>query len=254
VINPQAIALYPAFANVKFDNPVHNYHAIEFTFNRRGANWTGAASYSYSRLRGNFEGFYRDDNGQSDPAISSLYDFPTNDPTYVANFPGSGNIQLLGDPNGILPLDRPNKIKLYGNYSFTNGLNVGVNVRLNSGKPLTPMAANPVYDTNGEIPVTARGTGIQTIDGFLTRTPFESQLDLQAAYALHMAGSRRLTFMADFFNLFNNRQVTGYDQNTELGSGTPNLDYGKPVNSLLSGTPPQYLAPFSMRIGARFEF
>jgi hypothetical protein len=87
------------------------------------------------------------------------------------------------------------------------------------------MAANPVYDTNGEIPVTARGTGIQTIDGFLTRTPFESQLDLQAAYALHMAGSRRLTFMADFFNLFNNRQVTGYDQNTELGSGTPNLDY-----------------------------
>jgi hypothetical protein len=254
VINPQAISLYPAFANVKFDNPIHKYNAIEFTFNRRGANWTGAASYSYSTLRGNFEGFYRDDNGQSDPAISSLYDFPTNDPTYTQFYPStSGDIRLLGT-SGILPLDRPHKIKLYGNYTLMNGLNLGVNVRLNSGKPLTPMAANPVYDSEGEIPVAARGTGIQTIDGFMTRTPFESQLDLQAAYAVHMAGNRRLTFMADFFNLFNNRQVTSYDQNTELSAGTPNLDFGKPVNSLLSGTPPQFLAPFSMRIGARFEF
>jgi outer membrane receptor protein involved in Fe transport len=252
-VNAQAIALYPAFANVKFDDPVHKYNAIEFTFNRRGSNWLGGASYTYSNLSGNFEGFYRDDNGQSDPAISSLYDFPTNDPTYVSNFPGGGNIQFLGQ-NGILPLDRPQHIKLYGNYSFASGLNLGINLRLNSGKPLTPMAANPVYDSAGEIPVTARGTGIQTIDGFLTRTPFESQLDLQAAYALHMAGNRRLTFIADMFNLFNNRQVTGYDQDTQLNASTPNLDYGKPVNSLLSGTPPQFMAPFSMRVGARFEF
>ena len=65
-----------------------------------------------------------------------------------------------------------------------------------SGKPLTPMAANPVYDSSGEIPVAARGTGIQTIDGFMTRTPFESQVDLQAAWALKIGGTRRLTLMA----------------------------------------------------------
>ena len=47
-------------------------------------NWSVLASYRWSRLRGNFEGFYRDDNGQSDPGISSLYDFPTNDPTYTS--------------------------------------------------------------------------------------------------------------------------------------------------------------------------
>ncbi len=29
------------------------------------------------------KGFFRSDNGQSDPAISSLFDFPTNDPSYV---------------------------------------------------------------------------------------------------------------------------------------------------------------------------
>jgi outer membrane receptor protein involved in Fe transport len=253
VVNAQAVKLVPAFANVKFDDPIHKYNAIELTLNRRGANWTAAGSYTWSRLTGNFEGFFRDDNGQSDPAISSLYDFPTNDPTYVANFPGAGNIQFLGQ-SGILPLDRPHHVKLYGNYGFMNGLNLGVNLVLTSGKPITPMAANPVYDSEGEIPVAARGTGIQTIDGFLTRTPFESQLDLQAAWSARVGGKKRLTFTADIFNLFNERLVTGYDQNTQLNSSTPNLDYGKPVNSLLSGTPPQYQAPFNARVGVKFEF
>ena len=80
------------------------------------------ASYRYSRLRGNFEGFYRDDSGQSDPGISSLYDFPTNDPSYTSiggkQFGYPGDIRFLGDANGILPLDRPHQFKLNGNYMF----------------------------------------------------------------------------------------------------------------------------------------
>src|SRR5204863_4310733 len=64
---------------VTFDDPVHKYHSLELTLHHRETRWSGTASYRYSRLRGNFEGFYRDDNGQSDPGISSLYDFPTHD-------------------------------------------------------------------------------------------------------------------------------------------------------------------------------
>src|SRR6185295_5986635 len=76
-INPAAVAAAPIFGTVSFDNPVHKYDALELTLNRRLANnWSVMASYRYSRLRGNFEGFYREDNGQSDPGISSLYDFP----------------------------------------------------------------------------------------------------------------------------------------------------------------------------------
>jgi hypothetical protein len=127
-------------------------------------------------------------------------------------------------------------------------------VTLNSGKPLTPMAANPVYDSEGEIPVAARGTGIQTVDGFMTRTPFESQVDLQAAWAWKISAARRITFTADVFNLFNETRTIGYDQNTELTAGTPNADFGKPVNSLLAGTPAQYQVPRALRVGARFEF
>ena len=33
------------------------------------------ANYRYAKLYGNYEGLYRNDNGQSDPSISSLYDF-----------------------------------------------------------------------------------------------------------------------------------------------------------------------------------
>jgi hypothetical protein len=257
-INPAVLASSPAFAGVSFADPVHKYNALEVTLNHRSARWNAIANYRYSRLRGNFEGFYRDDNTQSDPAISSLYDFPQNDPTYtsigVPRFGYAGDVRFLGDPNGILPLDRPHQVKIYGNYLFSMGLNLGIGVNLSSGKPLTPMAANPNYDSPGEIPVAARGTGIQTIDGFLTRTPFESQVDLQASYAIKFGGSRRLTLLGEVFNLFNERRTIGYDQDTELNASTTNPDFGKPVNSLLGGTPAQFQAPISVRLGVRLEF
>jgi outer membrane receptor protein involved in Fe transport len=252
-INPAA-----TFLGAAFDDPVHKYNAIEVTLNRRAANWSALASYRYSRLRGNFEGFFRDDNGQSDPGISSLYDFPTNDPSYaligVPRFGYAGDIRFLGDKNGILPLDRPNQVKLYGNYTFTSGFNAGIGLNLSDGRPLTAFAANPNYQSDGEIPEAARGTGIQTVDGFKTRSPFESQVDLHASYVLKMGGARRLTLLADAFNLFNQRRITGYDYSTQLDPNTANPDFGKPVNTLVSGTPPQFQAPFNLRAGIRFEF
>ena len=66
-------------------DPMHNYNAVEFTVEPPVLEQLVAhGSYRWSRLHGTFEGFYRDDNGQSDPGITSLYDFPTNDPSYTA--------------------------------------------------------------------------------------------------------------------------------------------------------------------------
>ena len=196
-----------------------------------------------------------DDNGQSDPGISSLYDFPTNDPSYAPFYAASqsGDIRFLGDKNGILPLDRPHQIKFYANRTW-GGFNVGTGVNLSSGKPLTGMAANPNYGSNGEIPVTARGAGIQTIDGFKKRTPFESQVDLQAAYSLGAVGGRRATLLADIFNLFNERRVLNYNQNTQLSNGPTDPDFGKPISTILGGNPPQFQVPISVRVGVRYEF
>ena len=260
--NPtSAISVNPAtaFLGASFDDPVHKYDAVEFTLNKRFShNWLALASYRWSRLRGNFEGFYRDDNGQSDPGITSLYDFPTNDPSYttigVPLFGFSGDIRFLGDPNGILPLDQPHAIKLFGNYAFPMGLNVGVGFNSGSGLPLTPLAANPDYTNGGEIPTAARGSGIQTVDGFMTRTPWLTSLDAQAAYVVKLHGANQLTLLADVFNLLNSQTVLMYDNWTELSFQSPNPDFGKPISQVFGGAPPQFQTPRQIRFGLRWAF
>jgi hypothetical protein len=248
-----------AFLGAAFDDAVHKYHAVELTMNRRFSdNWSMMGSYRWSRLRGNFEGFYRDDNGQSDPGITSLYDFPTNDPSYTAigvpQFGYQGDIRFLGDPDGILPLDRPHQFKLFGNYMFPVGFGVGLGMNLSSGAPLTPFAASPNYTNGGEIPTAARGSGIQTIDGFKTRTPVQSEVNLQASYRLKLGPARNVTLLADIFNLFDTQTVQAYDQWTQLTGPVPNPDFGAPITQVLSGAPPQYQVPRQIRFGARLSF
>ncbi len=255
-INPDLLAADPEFSVVKFDNPVHKYDAVEFLLNRRFSDhWFLSGSYRYSKLRGNYEGFYREDNGQSDPGITSLYDFPTNDPTYTSlgsAFGYQGDIRYQG-ATGTLPLDRPHQFKLQGNYALDNGLSFGMNFYVQSGRPLTALAANPNYGNAGEIPLTPRGAGFMTVDGFKTRTPVESQLDLQASYGIKVAGSRRLTLLADFFNVLNTKTVLEYNDFATLSfGGGPNPDFGTPTSGNVSG--PQFQSPFMMRVGARLEF
>ena len=247
-----------AFLGATFDDPVHKYQAVEVSLNRRLTNnWTMLSSYRWSRLRGNFEGFYRDDNGQSDPGITSLYDFPTNDPSYtsigVPQFGYQGDIRFLGQ-TGILPLDRPHQVKVAGNYLFPIGFSVGAGIDLSSGAPLTPLAANPNYTNGGEIPTAPRGSGLQTVDGFKTRTPFQSLVNLQASYQFKVGGRRNFTVLADVFNLFDTKTVLMYDQWTQLTGPEDNPDFGKPVTQVLLGAPPQFQTPRQIRLGARFFF
>ncbi len=243
---------YPAVLNnaASFEDPIHKYHAVELTADRRFSNnWAVQASYRWSRLKGNFEGFFRNDNGQSDPAITSLFDFPTNDPTYtsigVPRFGYRGDVRFLGKlGEGPLPNDRTHQVKLYGAYTFNMGLNIGAGIVLSSGRPLTPMAANPNYFNAGEIPEGPRGSGIRTVDGVKKRTPFENEVNLHLDYAVKMGGQRAV-LLADLFNLFQTQRVRDYDQNTEAAFQDPNPDFGR-----LSG----YQVPRQIRLGVRFEF
>jgi outer membrane receptor protein involved in Fe transport len=253
------VAPQAAFLGAKFDDPVHKYQTVELTMQRRFVdNWSLLGSYRWSRLRGNFEGFYRDDNGQSDPGITSLYDFPTNDPSYTAigvpRFGYRGDIRSLGDANGILPLDRPHQFKVFGNYAFPMGLGIGVGLNLSSGAPLTPLAANPNYTNGGEIPEAPRGSGIQTVDGFKTRTPFQTDFSAQLSYVIKLGGNRNVTLLADVFNLFDSQTVLMFDQWTQLTGPAPNPDFGAPITQVLAGAPPQFQTPRQIRLGARLSF
>jgi len=102
--------------------------------------------------------------------------------------------------------------------------------------------------------VSRRGAGIETTDGFKTRTPFLTQFNVQASYDVKIGKTAKVTFLANAFNLVNTQTVLAYDQWTELSFGVPNPDFGKPETQVLAGHPPQFQAPFAMTLGARLRF
>ncbi len=219
------------------------YDAVEFFADRRlSDNWSLQASYRWSRLYGDYEGFYRNDNNQSDPGLTSLADQPINDPTFTEiggpTLGYSGDIRYLGRLGaGPLPNDRPHQVKLFGSYGPWHGLNAGLGFVLGSGKPLTSFAARGA-------PEGPRGSGVETVDGFKERTPLDFTLDLHADYGLSL-GRTRLLLLADVFNLFDRQSVLFYNQSTERSVGVPHPGYGEQT---------QLTTPLQARLGVRFEF
>ena len=243
------VAAPPGFA-IAFEEAIHDYDAVEFTADKRFSDgWGLNTSYRWSRLQGTFEGFFRNDNGQSDPAITSLFDFPTNDPSYTelgAPLEGfRGDIRFLGAlGQGPLPNDRPHQVKVYFNRTLDMGLNLGMGWFVSSGAPLTAFAANPAYDSPGEIPEGVRGSGITTADGFRKRTEIESSFSFHADYGFDMGGSK-LTILADIFNLFDQQSIVNYDYYTESSFTAANPDFGLPF---------EYQIPRRVRLGVRLTW
>ena len=257
ITNPSAG--HPATVNNvgAFEDVVHKYDAVEVTANKAFSDdWSLIASYRWSKLKGNFEGFFRNDNGQSDPAISSLFDFPTNDPTYTAigvpEFGYRGDVRFLGCTLGcgVLPNDRTHQFKVYANKSWAS-LNLGVGFNAGSGRSLTPFTSNPNYTSGGEIPLAPRGSGFETVDGFKTRSPFETTLDAHVDYAIKF-GDQRVVLLADVFNVLDRQEPTDYDNWDEISFGVANPDFGLPTQG---GSPyAAFQTPRQVRLGARFEW
>jgi hypothetical protein len=234
-----------------FEEAIHDYDAVTVTAQKQfGDRWGLQSSYRWARLWGTFEGFFRNDNGQSDPAITSLFDFPTNDPSYseigVPRFGFRGDIRYLGELGaGPLPTDRTHQFKVYGNYLTNVGINLGLGLTAYSGTPLTALAANPYYTNDGEIPETPRGGGFETVDGFRDRTPWYASVDVHADYRLPIMTNRSLSITADVFNLFNRRTAQDYDNYTEASFQVLNPDFGRVI---------EFQDPIAARFGLRFTF
>jgi hypothetical protein len=220
-----------------FADPTRKYQelVVEYARNMKN-NWQARVNYRYARLFGNYEGFFRNDNGQSDPGISSLFDFT------------NGAIALLGDQTtpGLLNTDRRMVFNADISYlvseqtrfiSGLKGLNIGLNVRGQSGTPLSAFASHPIYLNTGEVPVGGRGT-----KGTL---PSRRQLDLHADYPWKIHESWTLKFAFDAFNVTNSKFTSGKNQNLDTSPGVSNPDYGK-----ISG----YQAPFYARASVKLEF
>jgi hypothetical protein len=215
-----------------FPQALRKYQAVEFELNKGfGHNWQLRTNYRIARLTGNYEGAFRNDNGQTDPSISSLFDFT------------AGVFGLLGDQfkPGVLNTDRLMVVNSDISYVLPKtrlkGLVLGSGFRLDTGTPINDLKAHPVYLNAGEIPVNGRGS--------LGRLPTTGEVDLHVEYPWKISEKKSLHLGMDMFNIADARRITGINQNEDLSFGVPNTDF-KSITS--------FQRPFYARAMFKFVF
>ena len=223
-------------------------------------NWQFLASAVFSQLEGNYDGTFQASTGQLDPNINSAFDY--------ADF--------LVNADGKLSNDRKVQLKFDGSYEFSGGaltgLNVGASTHWYDGLPLNAYGYSFAY-SNWEYYLAPRGS--------VGRGPADWEMDLNLSYPIRFGGNKRLSLVADVFNLFNRQSITQFDERYNLiedGScaGIPedlcngdggivttgnNLTPAGTINPRATATNPDYLVKGlgftgqrSIRLGVRFLF
>ena len=224
-----------------FVNPIRRYTAVELEVNKSfSRNWQLRANWRIARLSGNYEGALRNDNGQIDPGISSLFDFT------------QGNFNLLGNQftPGVLNTDRLHIVNGYFTYVFDHSmlknLSLGTGVRIQTGIPINELAAHPVYQNAGEVPIGGRGS--------LGRTPTTGSVDFHASYPIRLTERLHLNLGVDLFNIGYAQRNQYVNQNLDLGFGIPNVDFQKPANQNGVRINDSFQSPFAARFMAKLSF
>ena len=212
------------------------YRALEVTATKRfKTNYQFIASYVYSSLTGNYEGFFRSENNQGLANLSTLFDIPS----------------LLSNRYGRLPGDRPHQLKFDGSYRTPWRLLVSGSFRAQSGIPFNALIPHPSYGDNEGFAV-PRGTAINPLTGS-NRTPATYNVDLGVAYPVKIGESRQLRFQFDWFNVTNTQRALRQDETLRTNSGIPGAGFIQFPNPFFGqGTIFQY--PSSLRIGIKFQF
>ena len=237
-----------------FVDPVRKYQAVEFEVNKSlSKGWLMRANYRIAKLQGNYEGSFRNDNGQNDPNISSLFDFT------------QGDFKLLGQQfvPGVLNTDVHHLVNGFVSYTLSGnhmrGLTMGSGVHFQTGIPINNLFAHPAYQNAGEVPFCADDTtNCASARGSLGRTKNWGSVDYHMDYPIRITEGTRLRLAADLFNLANSRTQLRVDQFKQSRFGVGNADFGKPTGigpSAVNGnTNPGYQRPFYARFAVKFEF
>lgn len=168
------------------------YDGLEFRLDGRLSNGFAKglsyfASYTYSRLYGNYAGLANsDENGRSDPGASRAFDLP------YGNFDSKGN-----NVYGPLGTDRPHSFTFFGNYDYSwkGGLtNFSLSQVAYSGTPLTSEATVTV-------PVFYNGRGD------LGRSDVFTQTDLLISHTINLTERVKVKLDMNVQNLFNQAAV-----------------------------------------------
>ena len=187
------------------------YDGVEFRVQGQTNRFLYIASYTYSRLYGNYAGAANsDESGRSDPGVSRAYDLPfyyfTSDGTQKPAY-------------GRLGTDRPHTFKLYGSYDLKTKIgstNFGLNQIAYSG---TPDTTSVIYQSAPTFP-NGRGD--------MGRTPVLTQTDILVSHTIPLGETARIRLDANIVNLFNQAavisRVTQINRTSAITASTLPLD------------------------------
>lgn len=178
--------------NQIFDKPTRNYDGFTFRVNKRfGQGWILAGSYTYSRLRGNYDGFVDPVTGAVNLGSSRQYDIP----------------ELVRNSSGPLSGDQPHRIKIDGAYTFDLGsagaLTLGSSFRFASGVPINVRADNNRFTGEYGVYVLPRGAGGRVAPNY--------QWNVSASYTYPIGRDIMLMAEARVLNVTNAKAVLRVD-------------------------------------------
>lgn len=227
---------------VVFPEAVREYEAFELTLSRRFANnWQMVASYVNSENVGNYGGLFRQDNGQLDPNITSLFDLPS----------------LLKGAYGRLPNDREHQFKIYGSYVWPFKLVTGFSGQFLSGAPISKLGSHTIYGANERF-IGDRGSAGETDDVW--------NIDTHIEYPIGFGGDLELKLIADIFNITDEANATAVNQQwttrralettdpNECGGPGTGAGTACPLGQPLWGTPTAYQTPRTIRLGVKLSW
>ena len=170
------------------------YDAVEFRVDKRfSRSYQFTASYTWSRLYGNYSGLASsDEDGRNSPNVNRYFDQPWVYYTQNGKF-----------AEGNLGTDRPHTFKFFGSYNLRSKLGTTTfapNVALYSGTPITT-----------EVPVVSSTPMAPFGRGDLGRTPFFKNFDFNVMHDFLPWKSKesvKLRLEFTVFNLFNNGTPT----------------------------------------------
>ncbi len=178
-----------------FPKPQRNYDAVSVELRRRFAkNWMMLASYTYSRLFGNYDGFVDPISGSINLGSSLQYDTP----------------ELVRNARGPLSSDQTHRAKLDGYYTFAldrgrgGWLTVGASFRLSSGFPVGVMGGYARLPGSNVIHVLPRGSG--------GRLPVNYRVNTSLGWAYELPRDLVLELGARFFNVTNAKATLRVDE------------------------------------------
>ncbi|HTM95884.1 MAG TPA: TonB-dependent receptor, partial [Croceibacterium sp.] len=224
-------------AAIGFPKATRKYDAVELAVARPwDGKWSFNANYTWSKSRGNSEGFVQSDFQQNDSGITQDFDQPG----------------FLEGAYGNLPNDRRHRIKAWGAYAITDAFNVGANLSVESPRSLSCFGYHPgsaLTDGSFENQYDQASHycgGVLSPRGTAQKSQWVKQIDLSARYNINFPTGQLVTLRVDVFNVLNSHAIQDRSEIGDLDEtflAEPNF-----------GLPRLYQSPRSIRLGADISF